>query len=748
MNISRPLLALALIATAAAPAIAQQFAVTAEVAVSDPHPVAIAAYDPVIVATNDGFIDIWSSLTGLRATRLTRDGLKADAFGIPLSTGKVFPPSSRPAVIFNGRTVVVFWNYFDVIYVTELTPDLEILQQDRAIATVGGSVDGAVPSVAWDGARYLVLAGSHRIVLDSALHVVLDGARTDNLFHERLASDGSTFVLVGNDTAGQIVAQQLLPDGTPSGDRLVLDDNDNVGDAYYRGQASIAGSLSGYVVAWNRGSLELARITVPLRMIARGEVPAGVGGESIAPNVAWMGSSVIASWMTKDDPADPYSYAASLLSATFPADLGAVPAAGQRMAAVQWNLSAALSLATLGGTAYVTWADNPVKVQRVGASGDPIVISNASMPQTTPVVARSMNAAAAVWLENQNWSSVAARLTAAGTLDPDGIAIGTTAAMAAPSPLTVAIASDGSNFLVVSVDLPDPGKSWEMSARVLRADGRAGASVEVATVFLARQPIAVEWDGDEYVVVWTEPQRIGIVRLNRDGGVVARQEIKTTALAGPAAGPALACSDGECVVAWTIAASCGACSTNLVEAARLDRYSVVDQMPVLIATSPHGIEDVFVAKNGDDALVTWTDIVSVVPILVVKSEVRGARFGGGAPEGTAPTDDGFAIAVGTKVPRLAGIRPYAGGFALLWQEWGLGLFLTRLDSNGTADPATTTNVAPGATFFDASLGNPAAGRIPIVYQRQTTDAFFGWSQRVFFREAFLSPPRMRAVRVR
>jgi len=245
------------------------------------------------------------------------------------------------------------------------------------------------------------------------------------------------------------------------------------------------------------------------------------------------------------------------------------------------------------------------------------------------------------------------------------------------------IASDGHQYLVVWVTQAEPRAL--LATRVL-PDGtvRDAASILLDSgswYIVERTTPAVAFDGQRFVVAWNTALGIRLATVERDGtasdqGLVGRYFDSWHG--GLRSSPALACSEGTCLLAW----------------ARWDRY-VAGQW--FRADSTHPASEVFiftsdgvapsVSESGGRFLVTWTRATEdgtelrarLVPALVpVQREdgfvLRGAEGNPGAPHvGSAP--DGWLVTweerrsggsrlYGTRVD-LGGVPSHEGGVPLV-----------------------------------------------------------------------------------
>jgi hypothetical protein len=244
------------------------------------------------------------------------------------------------------------------------------------------------------------------------------------------------------------------------------------------------------------------------------------------------------------------------------------------------------------------------------AGGDPIYGAAPGSPET-PAVASNGSEFLVVWRDYRQdvfprGDVYGTRVSAAGTvLDPGGIAI-STAFQAQGGP---AVAWNGTNYLVVWYDARSGSGADIYGARVSGAGTVLDpAGIAISTAFLDQTFPAVAWNGTNFLVVWHDRRSnnndIYGTRVNGAGGVLDPAGIAIFLESGAQdpAFPAVAWNGTNFLVVWQTNPSFG--FSPAIYGTRVSSAgSVLDPAGIAIATG--GAEDAAVAANGTSFLVVW-----------------------------------------------------------------------------------------------------------------------------------------------
>jgi hypothetical protein len=239
-----------------------------------------------------------------------------------------------------------------------------------------------------------------------------------------------------------------------------------------------------------------------------------------------------------------------------------------------------------------------------------IAISVAANYQVVPAVAFDGTNFLVVW---QDWRSgseydiYGARLSQAGSvLDPSGIAI----SIAANGQYVPAVAFDGTNFLVVWQDYRSGGEHAIYGARVSQAGIVLDPSgIAISIVASSQLSPAVASDGTNFLVVWMDGRSgyaaIYGARVNQSGIVLDPSGIAISIVASSQLSPAVAFDGTNFLVVWFDYRSG---SYTDIYGARLSQAGVVlDSSGIAISVAAEDQYFPAVAFDGANFLVVWED---------------------------------------------------------------------------------------------------------------------------------------------
>jgi len=272
------------------------------------------------------------------------------------------------------------------------------------------------------------------------------------------------------------------------------------------------------------------------------------------------------------------------------------------------------------GTNYVVvWQDNrsgsyDIYGARVSASGsvldpDGIAISTAANDQLFPEIAFDGTNCLVVWEDCRSGfpDIYGARLSSgASVLDPGGIAISAVASYQ----WFPAIAFDGTNYLVAWDDNRG-GDSWDIYGARVSASGSVldPAGIAISTAANVQGDLAIAFDGTNYLVVWVDLRSgstydIYGARVNESGSVLDPAGMAISTVAGDQELPAIAFDGTDHLVAWQDNRS----GSYDIYGARVSASgSVLDPDGIAISTAAGYQMAPAIAFDGTNHLVVWQD---------------------------------------------------------------------------------------------------------------------------------------------
>ena len=372
-----------------------------------------------------------------------------------------------------------------------------------------------------------------------------------------------------------------------------------------------------------------------------------------------------------------------------------------------------------GGNWLVVWEDErgdreAVWGTRVNSVGVPldsanICIAGDAEERTAPDVAFNGVNYLVVWQDgrNQSYDIYGARVTPAGAvLDPGGILI----SRSSETDEYPAVASDGSDFLVVWQDERNSGNGKDIYGARVDGSGQVLDTVNIAVAVAAAgqyYPVVTGYPGG-YLVAWqdgrnqaTTAEDVYACRVTTSGSVLDPSGIAVSRAAETQEYPALASDGTNCLIVWGDNRS----GSGDVYAARISNAGVVlDSLGLPIHASPNfWAGDPCVAFTGSQYLVAWEDDsltgASDCDILAARVTTAGAVLD---PSGVVVT-----MAYANQYwPAIA-----SGGSNLLvaWQDYRNGgdpdIYANQVSTSGV--PLDTTDAMLSSQLYVYEQTSPA-----------------------------------------
>ncbi len=439
------------------------------------------------------------------------------------------------------------------------------------------------PDVAFDGTNYLVVwhdregANPHNIygarvskegeLLDDEPFAVSDAAGSQ--MSPRVAFDGTNYLVVWYDSRGgssyDIYGARVAQDGTVLNEGIAISVTDSI---KYFPDVSFDGT--NYMVVWQdkrNGTYDIYGSRVDQDGIVLD--PSGIeisiaSDEQNRPSIDFDGTNYLVVWYDKRSGSD-YNIYGTLLdtdgTVLNPAGIAISTAADyQYMPSVSFD-----------GTNYlVVWYDNrdvagnpDIYGTRVNTSGtvqDPsgIPIVNIDAQQVAPAVISYSGQWLAAWRDNRNGGYTdiyGCRISSSGTVtDGDGILISSSA----QSQSNPAVASDGTNYLVVWEEARSGGFSPDIYGMLIDASGEQlnEDAIAISTSTGNQSYPAVAFDNDStYLVVWQDDRSgtndIYGARVTTSGNVLDPPGIAISTATGRQRYPSVAFDGTNFLVVWS-----------------------------------------------------------------------------------------------------------------------------------------------------------------------------------------------------
>ncbi len=535
----------------------------------------------------------------VRYTRVTDAGIVLDPAGIALSAVSAASPVDSPlhpsVAALTSTNVMVVWSEGSsvkgarvngtsgAIINPAFTVSLGTLA--RADAVVAANNTGFL--VAWTSLFGDFAISGTRVDASGA---VLDGAgigisvHTGNQSGPALIANGSSFLVTWTDDRNgtdDVYGTRVNVSGVvqdPAGLAIA-----NGGGAQV--QSSVAWSGTTFLVAYSAptGDIEGVRLNSSAAVLA--PVPLGLSTRNAIasesdPVVAWNGTNYLVVWVdARNGNSDIYGTLIDTSGRVLGSDSVPISVAGgeQVTPSVAWNGSAFL----------VAWDDARngghdiygTEVSATGTVSSPtgVAYSTAAGDQTAPSVTANGSSFLVAWVDARSGVSFeddiyATRISAGGLVqDPGGIKVSNEGSSAPNGP---AVASDGTNYLVVFAENRGTGMSSDIYARRISASGAVLDAVSKpinATLNEQAHP-AVAWGGSNYLVAWTNATPsfdIYGTRVTSAGVPLSATGTVISNATGNQSLPAVS-YDGTWLVAWLDTRN----SRNDVYASRVDANGV------------------------------------------------------------------------------------------------------------------------------------------------------------------------------
>jgi len=540
---------------------------------------------PAVAFDGTNFLVVWS--TGdLYCARVSPSGSVIDSAGIAISTA--VEAQRDPAVAFDGTSFLVVWfdDRSNDIYAARVTRDGTVLDPNGFIVSSGRHTQ-CYPAAAFDGTDFLVVWEDWRSdtsadvygarVSPSGTVLDPDGIAISALRYwetgPAVAFDGTNVLVVWQDGRGErpygnIYGARVNRDGAvldPGGIAISSAE-------HYQGTPAVTFGGTDFFAAWedHRNSWRhyFEYDIYGARVSLTGAVPdsggiliSTVADDQECPAVASDGTDFLVVWVAWRNDSFQNIYGAR------------VNRAGDLLDPAGFVISSAANrqrypaVAFVGADYLVVWEDGRsgsnydvygARVDRDGRVLDPegIAISAGADYRRCPAVASGDTNYLVVWQDWRNGNDFdiyGARLCSDGTvLDPKGFLISS----AANSQEDVAVAFDGTEFLVVWQDWRDGGYP-----------DIAGARVTNAGAVLDPGGIAISTDADVqrypkvtpgragFLVVWEDLRSSNFgdiygARVTYSGAVLDTEGILISAAGGAHEYPVLAFDGSNYLVAW------------------------------------------------------------------------------------------------------------------------------------------------------------------------------------------------------
>ena len=250
-----------------------------------------------------------------------------------------------------------------------------------------------------------------------------------------------------------------------------------------------------------------------------------------------------------------------------------------------------------------------------------IAYTTAEYDQLNPAATSGGSNSLVVWSDGRSGviDIYGARFTPDGAvLDPAGIVIST----AANSQTSPAVASDGSDYLVVWAD--QRGDTSDVYATRATAQGcvldPAGIPVSTAPGFQGEP--AVTFDGTNYLVVWTDGADLYGARVSPDGTVVDTSGLALVTVAGLQTAPAVVYDGTNVLLVW--ADTRNDVLGDIYAARVTSEGAVLDSAGFAVSTASNAQGNPGIAYGSDEALVVWQDMRVGIDVDVYGSRITGA----------------------------------------------------------------------------------------------------------------------------
>jgi hypothetical protein len=704
----------------------------------------------VAVHSTHMFLIVWEQGGAIWGARVLDDDPLGDPFVISDAVNARNQPASQrePAVATDGTDFLVVWadarrnqtlsanhnrDGFDLyaarvdaaVFTSDLILDDAgfVVAQEGTVTDIGNSDGGEcdfaydecyfseeqrAPTVAWDGANYLVAwvgetpsAGSAHVrarfvtsggAVSGAAFAVSDTASPTERNPDMIWNGANSvyFIVWTTGSSGDIVGARINAAGAvlDSPARVFADGPGNQDRARAASNAS-----NSYTVIWDDGAdiygLHAVRVSIlgPENwLIGLPQLLAGEVGNDVVPSLTkGDGTNLLAAWT------------------------GAQSSTDANLHAKRVNVA---------GTSY---------------DAAPIVLSTSAGPQELPFLAWNGNYLAA-WKERRPPTSPSThdvyrgRLNAAGMqLDGSGVLTLDDISNTLRPP---AMARGEATFLV----------TWahDFDVYALRLDAAGtpvGGPITIdAPDYNGLQPQPdVAWNGASYLIVWRYydggfNQGIRAKRVSGGGEVLDTAPITVAANGNGVTSPVVASDGGNWLVTWGQLAP-GTSRDGF--ARRVDRDgALLGASPIVVSSAPDEQTPTGVAWDGDRYLVAWEDQRDAGPstsdVYVGRITEAGTALDGlGIPLATAPGGTG-----GREVDVVAN----GENFVVAWRTFANDVRAARITGLGAVLDAGGVQVVGGGMALPfPGLAASSPGRVAVAYARTAPEPLYGEVGRAFVR---------------
>lgn len=551
-------------------ALASDFAISTPVPGEAPH----WRWGPHVVASRAVYLAVWDDdrLDGRRipwAMRLNSAGDLLDAIGFPLPFGSDAPR----AIASDGRDFFIAWREANEIRLTRLTAT------DRQFHDLPSlRIDGRPVTMASNGTSLLLVYGAAESVTTPLMGVLLspDGDVISPVaelvstpavgFDTRLSVVNDDYLLIWRDLSdSRLRAWPTRVADLQRGHFNPAIAGPQGGEAAHR--PVVASSGDGVLAAWGATGFNFSSILKARRLDGDG-VPTSEAvtinsSNGYGPALTWNGSNYAFFYasltfsnyfgpMNAPITAVRLDRAGAIIDArqmeyyARTVDGLAAASTGNGSTLLVWPGALPGDYSTLQFYADVISADG---TSRIG-KGPPLLVSRSLPDRELPAAVWRGDHHLLAWVERASKDRVVAgRIDAEGhAVDGPGIAISIRDFGEVDG---VSIDSDGTDALIAWSD------TWGTHTRIVKSDMTLGANVVSAPrAFMYKQgKVAVRWNGSEYVVVWSDPDRLVAMRFDRSGEAIDSSAIELAS--GQTAEPSIAWdADAGYYIGWSKLTDC------------------------------------------------------------------------------------------------------------------------------------------------------------------------------------------------
>jgi hypothetical protein len=303
-----------------------------------------------------------------------------------------------------------------------------------------------------------------------------------------------------------------------------------------------------------------------------------------------------------------------------------------------------------------------------------------------------------VWQDRRsttNYDIYGARVSTAGTiLDTSGIPI----SIAANDQAAPAVASNGTNSLVVWQDTRSGGSSDIYGARVNSTGTVLNTSgILISTAANAQQSPAVAYNGVDFLVVWQDYRSatssdIYGARVSGTGVVRNPSGIPISITSNVQASPAVAREGTNFLVVWRDSLTANTYSPSSIYGTRLNSTGTVLDASGILISSAYFTSAPAVAHDGTNFLVVWDDYRSQDSM-----DIYGARV---SSAGTVLGTSGTSISRSANGQVTPAVAHDGTNFLVVWDDSRgafSALYGTRVSETGTVLDTSGILIAPGSS---------------------------------------------------